>query len=253
MLSLEQDDRRLHPIAYASRSLSAAERNYSITELETLAVVWAVTHFHSYLYGHSVTILTDHTAVKAVLETPTPRGNMSSGGPRSMAQGSKTSKSCTAPDGSMPLLMPSLGAHNQKFLTKEWLNKRCKWPLYKQSSLPFSPLCRVHPSPIANSPLHRNSGKIQQRKDPEVLEIVMFLEKGELPLNEKRARRIALQASLFTLVDGVLFYLDPKQEHRKRAVVPSHLREQLLQENHSSLMGGGGGGGTLLGRRCMEP
>ena len=70
VLSQEQDDRRLHPIAYASRSLSAAEHNYSITELETLAVVWAVTHFHSYLYGHSVTILTDHTAVKAVLETP---------------------------------------------------------------------------------------------------------------------------------------------------------------------------------------
>ena len=69
----------------------------------------------------------------------------------------------------------------------------------------------------------------------------MLLEKGELPLNEKRACRIALQASLFALVDGMLFYLDPKQEHRKRAIVTSHLREQLLQENHSSLM-----------RRCME-
>ena len=74
VLSQEQDDRRLHPIAYASRSLSAAECNYSITELETLAVVWAVTHFYSYLYGHSVTILTDHTAVKAVLEAPNPSG-----------------------------------------------------------------------------------------------------------------------------------------------------------------------------------
>ena len=75
----------------------------------------------------------------------------------------------------------------------------------------------------------------------------MFLEKGELPLNEKRARRIALQASLFTLVDGVLFYLDPKQEHWKRAVVPSHLREQLLQENHSSLMGGHFAGKKMYG------
>ncbi len=52
----------------------------------------------------------------------------------------------------------------------------------------------------------------EQRK---VLEIIMFLEKGELTLNKKRARRIALQASRFTLVDGMLFYLDPKQEHRK--------------------------------------
>ena len=43
-------------------------------ELETLAVVWAVTHFHHYLYGHRVTVYTDHSAVKAVLEMPNPSG-----------------------------------------------------------------------------------------------------------------------------------------------------------------------------------
>ena len=37
-------------------------------------MVWAISHFHSYLYGHSVTVFTDHTAVKAVLETPNPSG-----------------------------------------------------------------------------------------------------------------------------------------------------------------------------------
>ena len=50
------------------------ERNYAITELETLAVVWAVTHFRYYLYGQNVKILTDHTAVKAVLGAPQPNG-----------------------------------------------------------------------------------------------------------------------------------------------------------------------------------
>ena len=70
VLSQQLDDGRLHPVAYASRSLSIAERNYSITELETLAVVWAVQHFRAYLYGHNVTVITDHSAVKSVLETP---------------------------------------------------------------------------------------------------------------------------------------------------------------------------------------
>jgi len=36
------------------------------------AVVWAVIHFHAYLYGNDVTIYTDHSAVKAVFETPNP-------------------------------------------------------------------------------------------------------------------------------------------------------------------------------------
>ena len=41
-----------------------------ITDLETLAVVWAITHFRYYLYGHNVTIITDHAAVKAILGAP---------------------------------------------------------------------------------------------------------------------------------------------------------------------------------------
>ena len=72
VLSQIQEDGCFHPISYASRALSAQEWNYAITELETLAVVWAMGHSHKYLYGHSVTIFIDHAAVNAVLKSPTP-------------------------------------------------------------------------------------------------------------------------------------------------------------------------------------
>ena len=70
ILSQVQTGNRLHPVAYASRSISAAEANYAVTDLETLAVVWAITHFRYHLYGHDVTIITDHAAVKAILGAP---------------------------------------------------------------------------------------------------------------------------------------------------------------------------------------
>ena len=70
ILSQYKEDQQLHPIAYASRSVSVTEANYGITDLETLAFVWAVTNFRYYLYGHNVTIITDHTAVKAILGAP---------------------------------------------------------------------------------------------------------------------------------------------------------------------------------------
>jgi len=70
ILSQYQTDKQLHHVAFASRSISLAEANYAITNLETLAVVWAVTHFRYHLYGHVVTILTDHAAVKAILGAP---------------------------------------------------------------------------------------------------------------------------------------------------------------------------------------
>ena len=70
ILSQYQEDGQIHSITFVSRALSAAEKNYCITNLETLAVVWAVSHFHVYLYGHDVEVRTDHSAVKAVLGNP---------------------------------------------------------------------------------------------------------------------------------------------------------------------------------------
>ena len=70
VLSQRQENGRLHPVAYTS--LSSAECNYSVTELKTLTVVWALTKFHDYLYGQSMTVMTNHTAIRAILETPNP-------------------------------------------------------------------------------------------------------------------------------------------------------------------------------------
>lgn len=48
------------PVAFCSRSLSPAERKYSVLDKEALALVYSVKYFHQYLYGREFRLRTDH-------------------------------------------------------------------------------------------------------------------------------------------------------------------------------------------------
>ena len=63
-------------IAYFSRSLSRAEKNYCVTRKELLAVVKAVEKFHYYLYGRRFVIRTDHSSLRWLLRFRQPEGQI---------------------------------------------------------------------------------------------------------------------------------------------------------------------------------
>ena len=64
----KQDDGNIKPIAYGSRYLNDTEKNYSIGELELLAVVWGLEKFRFYLYGKKIYLYTDHQALEPLIK-----------------------------------------------------------------------------------------------------------------------------------------------------------------------------------------
>jgi hypothetical protein len=76
ILAQKDEEEMERVVAYASRTLNKAEKNYSATELECLAVVWAIGHFHPYVHGKRFTLITDHSALRYLFNSATPTGRL---------------------------------------------------------------------------------------------------------------------------------------------------------------------------------
>ena len=247
MLTQEQPDGKLHPIAYASRALAPAEKNYGITDLETLAVVWAMSHFHYYLYGHQVTVYTDHSAARAVLEAPNPTGKHAKWWLRVHGKGVKEVR-----------FVYHSGRENSN---ADALSRCLKPPdteeAGEQDEVQIAAIT-VPKSPTSKKDIHSLLGSevtadvdegvdlaMEQKKDSKLNEMINYLEEVELPSDEKRARQIAAQASLFALDGSILSYIDKAKGCRKVAL-PEHLRKDVMEQAHSGPCGGHFSGNRLL-------
>lgn len=76
VLSQVDDEGREHVIAYASCTMSKAERQYCVTRKELLAVVTFIHHFRPYLIGRKFTLRTDHGCLTWLSNFKHPEGQM---------------------------------------------------------------------------------------------------------------------------------------------------------------------------------
>ena len=68
VLSHKMADGTERPIAYASRTLTASEQNYSQLEKEGLACIFGIKKFHDYVFGRSFELVTDHKPLLGLLK-----------------------------------------------------------------------------------------------------------------------------------------------------------------------------------------
>jgi len=63
-----------HPIYFFNHKLSTVDRNYSMTERETLAMVYSLQKFRHYLLGGPFKLFTDHSTLKFLVNKPVLEG-----------------------------------------------------------------------------------------------------------------------------------------------------------------------------------
>jgi len=218
VLAQKQDDSRVRPIAYASRTLQPHEKNYGVSELEALGVVWALKHFRHYIYGHHCQVFTDHEALKALLNTPHPSGKLARWG---MAIQELDLE-----------IVHRAGRHN---VSADALSR---YPIPGKSAecndVPFGIVAAF--SQVQNCETTCTNIHELQQADPKVKQIITYLQERELPSEDKEAREILLSQDNFTLKEGVLYYL--VKDKTLRLVAPASCRQKLFDEAHSGVFGG---------------
>ncbi|GFS49701.1 retrovirus-related Pol polyprotein from transposon 17.6 [Trichonephila clavipes] len=76
ILKQQKPNGNQHPIAFHSRRLRNYEINYTITELECLAIIDSLDKFHCYLHGSHFTVHTDHNALVWLKNFKNPTGRL---------------------------------------------------------------------------------------------------------------------------------------------------------------------------------
>ena len=204
VLAQEQPDGRVHPIAYASRSLQKHEKNYGITELEGLGVVWAVKHFRPYLYGQKCTVYTDNQALKALLNTSQPSGKLAWWGMAIQE---------------LDLSIEHRSGHSNA--NADALSK-CPLPSNEDSNETREVVAVLQETTENSTDLENGNLPDLQRSDNRLAQIIRYLEDGVLPADNRVACQIALTSSRYSITDRVLNRVE--EDSTLRVIPPASCR-----------------------------
>ena len=209
---LDEEGRR-HPIAYASRQTNNAEQKYAPTQLEVVALVYAVEHFEVYLLGQPFTVYTDHQPLVSAfivhLKGQT-RGLLARWYLR------------------LARFLPNMKLEYKPGATNVVADALSRAPIQGDKDGTSVTVVTVEGSDVLqSSELDSTLQQVQteQRKDPELAKIIDFITDKTVPADSRDAQFVVGVAKKgYYVVDGILYYEGANTCDHRCVVVPSHLR-----------------------------
>lgn len=201
-------------LCFASRSLNKAERNYSATELECLAVVWAVEKWRYNLEGRFFTVVTDHSSLVWVFKTQKPNTRLIRWAPR-LHEFSFAVEYCKGKYNTVP----------------DALSRAPGEPTDLHQPICATLLATQKSNPVKDLPISDDVIWKAQQDDPYVQELYQsILEKGEVAVNA---------STKFTILEGMVYRV-VKMTHKTiyKLYIPEPCRHQLLQRFHEDPLAG---------------
>ena len=193
-------------IGYAGRKLLPAEKNYSVTEREALALVSGIRHFRSYLYGVHFKVYTDHSAVRWLMQLKEPSGRLAR----------------------WALLLQQ---YDFEIIHRAGLNNGNADALSRR---PYDPVIAA----LNTTGVQIDRVRELQRKDSSLAGIIEYLEWETLPANNKAAKTILHTIEQYYLdPDGLLCHIffpgsNRVQIPKSQLVIPAALRHEVLLQVH---------------------
>ncbi|GBL54392.1 Retrovirus-related Pol polyprotein from transposon 297, partial [Araneus ventricosus] len=201
-----------HVIEYASRLLSSAERNYSTTEREALAVVWALEKFRGYVENQEIIIASDHQPLKWLMSIKSPSGRLA--------------RWALQIQSFHPKILYTPGKSN---VVADLLSR----PVHDNKEF----VCNLNTISIELPSRRSRDIREEQMKDEDLKKIIDCFESGR-----KDEDFINWTSRGYLMIQGILYRYSPDTESEEaQLVVPCHERERVLQQYHDSPTAGHSG------------
>ena len=215
VLSHRYPDKSERPIAYASRTLSTSEKNYSQIDREALAIVFGIKRFHEYLFGQHFTLITDNRPLSHILSPEKGIPNIAAARIQRWAV--------------------FLGAHMYSIEHRSAsrhtnVDGLSRLPVKCTSKESEVKLNQVHQFSVL--PVTSDEIASETRKDPILSRVYLFTTNGwdTADVNDCRLQPFYRRRNELNIINGVLTY-------GTRVLIPEKYRDQVMEVLHEGHLG----------------